>query len=266
MSKTITAIYVYPVKSLAGISLQEAVPEVRGLQYDRRWMLVDESGTFVSQREIPKMALLDTAITPEGIAVFPRQNPADRVLIPFEPTPDAPLLEVKVWDDYCEGQVVSADLNQWFSAQLEHALQLVYMPVATQRIADQRYAPAGHTVSYADGFPVLIIGESSLEALNRKLEQPVGMDRFRPNLVFSGGEAFEEDEWQDFSIGNQKFRGVKKCGRCIMTTIDQQTTEKSAEPLKTLAGFRKDGNRILFGQNLVWMGGEGGIRVGDLLV
>ncbi len=138
------------------------------------------------------------------------------------------------------------------------------MPDTTRRRADGRYAPKGQYVSFADGFSYLIIGQASLDDLNSRLAQPLPMNRFRPNLVFTGGEPFEEDNWSDFQIGSVPFRGVKPCGRCIITTADQETAQRAAEPLKTLATYRKRGNKILFGQDVVWTGeGEASIRVGD---
>jgi uncharacterized protein len=128
------------------------------------------------------------------------------------------------------------------------------MPDTTSRAVDRRYAPEGQMVSFADAYPFLVIGEASLADLNSRLEIPVPMNRFRPNLVFSGGTPFCEDGWRDFNIGDQPFRAVKPCARCIMTTIDQQTTTKNAEPLRTLASYRKQDNKVLFGQNVIWMG------------
>jgi len=268
MAKFLSEINVYPIKSLGGISVSEAVPERRGLQYDRRWMLVNSDGRFLSQREIPAMALLGTAIAPPYLQVFSKQNPSQSISIPLEiETEKHPKLMVEIWGDRCAARVVSEEINQWFSAHLAQDIRLVYMPDTTRRRTDGRYAPKGHTVSFADGFPFLIIGQASLDALNERLEQAVPMNRFRPNLVFSGGEAFEEDDWSHFTIENAPFQGVKPCARCIIITTDQDTAERAAEPIKTMATFRKKGNKILFGQNVVWLG-EGAplIRVGQEIV
>lgn len=263
----LSEIWIYPVKSLGGIALHEASPRRSGFQYDRRWMLVDENGRFVSQREIPQMALLGTAIEPPFLTVFWKHNPAEKCQISLSINPAKhPNINVEVWDDRFEAVVLPADLNRWFSEQLQRELRLVYMTEQTARLADDRYAPEGHTVSFADGFPYLIIGQATLDALNGRLPNPVPMDRFRPNMVFTGGEAFEEDAWSDFNIGQTAFRGVKPCARCIITTTDQRTGARNAEPLKTLATFRKVGNKIFFGQNAVWMGNKDSIlRVGDLI-
>lgn len=264
----LTHLFIYPIKSLGGISLQEAVVERRGLRYDRRWMLVDAEGRFVSQREIPEMALLRTAITSSFLEVFSKDKPDDRVQIPLEIQPEAlPKIMVEVWSDRCAARVMDDGINAWFSRVLKQAVRLVYMPDTTRRRADGRYAPPGQVVSFADGFPFLLIGEASLTDLNSRLAEPVPMDRFRPNLVFTGAEAFEEDQWLDFTIRNQPFRCVKPCARCVMITTDQETAARNAEPLKTLSTYRKKGNKVLFGQNVIWLGQEQAlIRVGDTII
>lgn len=254
--RILSEIRIYPVKSLGGISLAEAKVEIRGLQHDRRWMLVDETGRFVSQREIPAMVLLGTAIEPGHLVVFLKNNPAESIRIPLETSPEVqPALEVGIWGDRCEALVLPDATNEWFSDHLHQSLRLVHMPDSTRRWADGRYAPPGQYVSFADGFPILIIGQASLDDLNSRMEQPLPMERFRPNFVFTGGQAFEEDNWREFEISGQRFLGVKPCARCAIPTIDQQTGERGAEPLKTLNTFRKQDNKILFGQNVVWLGG-----------
>lgn len=265
---SLSEIYTYPVKSLGGIALSEAKIERRGLQYDRRWMIVDDTGRFVSQREIPRMALLGTAIEPPFLTVFWRNNPEEKVHIPLHPPAnELEKLQVQIWSDRCAARVLTDDINNWFSINLGQNLRLVYMPDTTRRRADGRYAPKGHHVSFADGFPFLIIGRASLDELNKRLAQALPMNRFRPNFVFAGSEPFEEDHWKNFTIGSQPFARVKPCARCIIPTTDQDTAERAAEPLKTLATFRKTGNKILFGQNLVWLGeGEQWVRVGDRIV
>lgn len=264
----ITAINIYPVKSLAGIPLSSAVVERRGLQYDRRWMLVNAQNRFLSQREYPAMALIGTAIEPPFLVLFDRNNPADRIAVPLEIKPAQHLeKQVDIWDDQCPAVPVSADADQWLSKKLGGDVQLVGMPDNSIRPADEKYAPEGQYVSFADGYPFLIISEATLGGLNSKLTTPVPMERFRPNIVFSGGTPHCEDELGAFLIGDQPFLGVKPCARCIMTTIDQQTAQPGAEPLRTLATYRQSGHKILFGQNVVWTGQEAGqtISVGDMI-
>lgn len=259
-------ILIYPVKSLAGISVDQSVVQIRGLQYDRRWMLTDEQGMFVSQREVPEMALLHTAIEPPFLRIFFKNNPAQQVLVPLE-YDAADKKRVQVWSQRCMARTSDRLIDEWFSDHLRHRLSLVHMPGTTRRATDGRYAPKGQYVSFADAFPFLVLGEASLGDLNSRLSEPVPMNRFRPNLVFSGGTPFAEDEWAQFEIGNAVFSGVKPCARCVMITIDQQTTARSAEPLKTLSGYRRSGNKVLFGQNAVCLNASDMpvIRKGDAI-
>ncbi len=251
----LSEIWIYPIKSLGGISLPQAMVQRRGLQYDRRWMLVDGDGQFVSQREIPAMALLRTAVEAPWLEVYAKNDPTQRVQIPLEwPAEEFKKVMVQVWSSRCAARLLPPAINEWFSDMLGKDLRLVYMPDTTRRAADGRYAPKGHHVSFADGFPFLIIGQETLNALNARLAEPLPMNRFRPNLVFTGGLAFAEDGWTDFSIGAHALKGVKRCARCIITTTDQETALRAAEPLKTLATFRRSGNKIYFGQNVIWLG------------
>ena len=251
----VSEIWIYPIKSLGGIALSEAVVQRRGLQYDRRWMLVDAAGKFVTQREISGMALLGTAVEAPWLTVFSKTDPTQRVRIPLElPLEGLEKVMVEVWSSRCAAQLMPVPINEWFSDVLGQALRLVQMPDTTRRAADGRYAPKAQYVSFADGFPFLIIGQASLDDLNGRLADPLPMNRFRPNLVFTGGTPFEEDQWTDFHIGDVPFKGVKRCARCVITTIDQETALRAREPLKTLATFRRVGNNIYFGQNVVWMG------------
>lgn len=251
MALTLSQIFIYPIKSLGGIALPKAQVEDRGLQYDRRWMLVDEQGQFMTQRAFAGMALLQVALGAEGLQVSHRSHKnLAPLFIPFEPAGLNPV-QVTVWEDSCLALEVSAEANAWFSRALGRSCRLVYMPDTSRRPVDPDYATPGAITSFSDGFPILLIGQASLEDLNSRLSEPVGMERFRPNLVFTGGQAFEEDDWNYFCIGEHAFQGVKPCRRCVMTTIDQQTAEKGKEPLQTLSTYRQKGNKILFGQNVL---------------
>ena len=261
---TLSEIWIYPVKSLGGISLQEAVAEARGLRYDRRWMITDKSGMFMSQREIPRMTGLGTAIDDTHLHIFLKNNPLEKVLVPLQHAPGTlPEQQVQIWDDTCTAWVLPDSIQQWLCRHLQAEVQLVYMPDTTHRQTDLKYTQPGEHVSFADGYPFLMIGQSTLDGLNERLETPVPMNRFRPNFVFAGGAPHLEDQLTDFRLGDLAFRCVKPCGRCIMTTTDQDTGERAAEPLKTLATYRKEGNKILFGQNVILRGGEGLVRVGN---
>ncbi|MCS7037293.1 MAG: MOSC domain-containing protein [Saprospiraceae bacterium] len=257
------AIYLYPIKSLGGIALSEARLEARGLQYDRRWMLVNAEGKFVSQREYPALTQLGTTLRQDNLVVFEKQNPQVHLQLSLTPPAHLPQTMVEVWSDRCQACLYGNDINEWFSDFLKANVRLAYMPDSIFRRADGRYAPPRTPVSFADGFPYLIIGQASLDDLNARLSQPVPMSRFRPNFVFSGGQPYEEDHWKRFCIGSAQFLAVKPCARCIVVTTDQDTGVRSAEPLRTLATYRQKGHRILFGQNAIWSGeGEAFVRVG----
>ncbi|HSI91070.1 MAG TPA: MOSC N-terminal beta barrel domain-containing protein, partial [Adhaeribacter sp.] len=191
---TLTQLYIYPIKSLGGIRVQEAVVEKRGLQYDRRWMLVDEKGHFLSQRQHAGMALLQVELKPEGLLVSHKDGQLNPLLVPYQANDEKSLL-VTIWNDVCFAFEVTPEANKWFTEALGMNCKLVYMPDHAMRPVDPEYGRPRDLVSFADAYPFLIIGEESLNDLNARLEQPVPMDRFRPNLVFSGGDAFDEDTW-----------------------------------------------------------------------
>jgi uncharacterized protein YcbX len=259
----VTDLLVYPIKSLGGMSVSAALVGDRGFEHDRRWMLIDESNRFVTQREFPEMALLKASIANEILSVRDSRDGAS-IQIPLS-SPSGSALQVNIWDDQCSALLVEGESTQWFSKRMGRPLRLVYMPDASHRLVDKDYANQGEITGFSDGFPILIIGQSSLDDLNCRLEKPVPMDRFRPNIVFSGGDAFEEDSFRVFRIGDVRLQAVKPCARCVLTTTDQETAQRSAEPLKTLAGFRKANNKIYFGQNLL-AESRGWIRVNDQLI
>ncbi|KAA5548280.1 MOSC domain-containing protein [Adhaeribacter rhizoryzae] len=262
----ISQINIYPIKSLGGISVEAATVEPRGLQHDRRWLLVDENGKFLTQRTFAEMALLQVSLVPDGLAVKHKTNNIAPLFIPFKPTTNN-ILEVQIWDDSCQAVEVSPAANKWFSATLGRFCRLVYMPDTTQRQADLDYAHPGDIVSFADSYPLLFIGESSLNDLNSRLPEAVPMNRFRPSVVFTGGLPFAEDTWAHFQIGNLSFRGVKPCARCVLTTIDQASAQKSPEPLRTLATYRTapGKNKVLFGQNVIPDNFYSQLKVGDYI-
>ena len=168
----------------------------------------------------------------------------------------------EVWEDRCRGQWVSIQADQWFSDMLQISCRLIYMPDTTHRRVDGRYASNKEIVSFADGYPLLLIGQASLDDLNQRLPSPVPMNRFRPNMVFTGGTPYQEDEFKQFKLAGISFFGVKRCARCVITTIDQDTIARSKEPLRTLNEYRKENNKIYFGQNLLFQG-TGLISIGD---
>lgn len=269
----ISEINTYPVKSLKGITLRESVVEKRGLQFDRRWMLTDRDGMFFTQREVPKMAAVTVGIGDSGLTVS--ADGFETMSIPSEP--DAGTRQnVTVWQSEVAGEVYDGIVSEWFSDVLARNCQLVLMPEKSHRHVSEMFDTGDDIVSFADGYPLLLIGEASLGDLNERIGRtheadegvrvPLPMNRFRPNVVVQGTEPFEEDRWAKIKIGEAVFRVVKPCARCVTTTVDQARGEfDGKEPLKTLASFRmaKDvfpttfeslglsPTSVLFGENLI---------------
>lgn len=245
----LTEINIYPVKSLSGISLKNSFVEDRGLKYDRRWMLVYENGMFFTQREHPQMALLQPVIEDSCLKIFHKHDKTKAVSIPPKPDSESEI-DVIVWDDKVIAQTYSEEIDKWFSDTLGFKCRLVCMPDSSERKVNPGYAK-NKIVSFADGYPLLIIGEESLTDLNKRMNVSLPMNRFRPNLVFSGGKPFDEDLWKYFQIEEVKFKVVKPCSRCVITTTDQNTAERGQEPLKTLATFRNQNGHVMFGMNVI---------------
>lgn len=248
----LSEIYIYPIKSLGGIRLEKANITTRGLENDRRFMLVDENRRFLSQREYAHLAIFQTEIESDYLKITDKKT-GQNLKVNLSPNSQSPALSVTIWDDETTAIEVSQEASEWFTQALGIPTRLVYMHEESQRKTDALYSLTGDEItSFSDGYPILIIGQSSLNDLNNRLENPVNINRFRPNFVFTDGEPFEEDAWHEFTVGDVRFFGVKPCSRCIMTTIDQETGEKKGkEPLLTLNKYRKAGNKILFGQNVL---------------
>jgi len=250
----LSGIAIYPVKSCAGISLDGVSLDRFGPAGDRRWLVVDERGRFVSQREQARMALIRIDLVPGGI----RLSLGDSNIQAKIPGPDAPELRVSIWEDSVRAQLADTSVGDWLSTQLGRPCRLVYMPDTCKRLVDGIYARDGETVSFADGFPLLLISRASLEDLNNRLDNPVPMDRFRPNLVVSGCDSFAEDGWRRIRIGDVEFDVAKPCSRCVIPSIDQATAQRDGDINRVLASYRRVNGQVMFGQNLLYQ------RVGTL--
>ncbi len=263
---TLSALHIYPVKGAAGISLESAEVDTFGLRYDRRWMWVREDGRFITQRSHRQLALIRTSLE-DGFLVLaaPGQGSLHLPLgVLDEPEPPGERLPVGIWVDEVRAVTASPEAHEWISAFLHEPIRMVYIPRDEVRATDPTYAE-GYRVGFADGYPFLLTTEASLDDLNGRLDEPVPMDRFRANLVVSGAEPWEEDGWGPLTVDGVPFLGVKPCGRCKVTTVNQETGEQGVEPLRTLAEFRRIDGRVVFGRNLVQRGG-GVIRVGGEVV
>ena len=256
---TLSGLYVYPIKSCAGISLRSAELSATGLRHDRRWMLVDETGEFMSQRAHPRMALISTSISDEHLTVGAPGMPDLEIPLRQE---DENLVDVSAWGDTNRGATVGEEADRWFREFLQFPCRLVRKPEDDPRLVDSLYAVSGDEVSFADGFAFLLISEASLEDLNGRLADPLPMNRFRPNFVVDACDPYAEDGWGRLRVGSVPFRVAEACPRCAVTTVDQRTGTRGKEPLRTLATYRKSEGEVFFGRNLIH-DALGTVRVGD---
>jgi uncharacterized protein YcbX len=254
----LTGITVYPIKSARGIPADSWELDEFGLQFDRRWMVVDQDGEFISQRDCPRLALVRPSVEDGALRIEAPGMP--RLELSLDPLPTV-TTRATVWESMCTATWLGQTPANWFSEFLGCGASLVHMPATTMRPANPVYAPAGTRVSFVDGYPLLLISEESLADLNRRLELPLPMNRFRPNLVVAGGQPYEEDTWASIRIGEMAMHVVKPCDRCVITTTDQVTAERGKEPLRTLAMYRNVDGKVFFGQNLVHQG-RGKLHVG----
>lgn len=259
----LSALFRYPIKSCRGIALNEAQVGRRGIAQDRAYLVVDEHDAFVTQRDHPRMALIDVAVSADALVVSaPGQH---RLTLPARR--DGEARRVTIWGDQVKALDQGPEAAAWFSAVMGFPAWLVGIADDAQRRLDPRFAvSADDETAFADGYPALVVTASALDALNDRLiaagSEGVKMNRFRPNLVISGAPPFAEDGWKRLRVGEMVFRLVKPCARCVMTTNDQDTAERGVEPLRTLATFRTINQKVIFGQNAI-PEAPGMLRVGD---
>jgi hypothetical protein len=263
---TLSALNIYPVKGLKGIALAEATATERGLEHDRRWMVTGPAGEMLTQRSHPKMATVWTELGDAALTLSaPDMSSIDVPLV----APPGPAIRAEVWGTPVDAVAASPDADAWLSEYMGLACRLLYMPESSRRLSSARFTE-GHErqVGFADGFAYLLAGEASLADLNVRLaakgHAALPMNRFRPNLVVSGSDAYAEDGWGEIQVGEAVLKGVKPCGRCQVTTTDQATGEvMGPEPLATLSTYRDNKEfGVLFGMNLVTLK-PGRVRVGD---
>ena len=244
---TVSDLSIYPVKSCAGITLTSTMVTNFGLDNDRRWMVVDENGTMLTQRKISEMCLIQVELSELGITLNKLSLESLFVHYPIEQKK----ITVKVWLDQCQAYDAGEDAAVWLSEALAIKCRLVYFPKDEFRQVDLDYANEGEKTAFSDGFPILLISQASLNDLNSRLKAPVSMQRFRPNIVVSGCSPFAEDNWKEIRIGDIVFRIVKPCSRCVIPNVNIKTGVRENEPIKTLSSYRKRDRKIYFGQNLI---------------
>jgi len=258
---TVKEIYIYPIKSLAGINCKQAFAEEMGFENDRRWMLINAENLHITQREHPILSQFYPQISDGKISItfkdLKHEFSANEHL-------DQPI-DTKVWEDKSEVVEVNKSTSKWFSEQLGFECKLVKIIKSGDRKHESSRLKETFNVSLADGYPYLLVGTKSLDFLNEKLEDKITILRFRPNIVISSEVPHEEDNFDTFKIGEVDFKNVKPCGRCIMVNNDPQKGIIKKEPLKTLSKYRKVDNSVFFGTNIVSLN-SGLIKVGDEIV
>ena len=237
MSSRIAGLFVYPLKSARGIALEEAEVTPRGLAHDREFMAIDEAGRFVSQREMPQLAGVSTALEPDGVRLAwnGRGGPRGELLLPFQGA--APSVQTSIWRSTCRGDLIES-ATAWISEVCGVPTRIVRF--AGERTVNPDYGRPEDRVMHADGYAVLVVNEGSRLALEREASVPVPLDRFRANVVVEGWSAWEEDHLADIASGSVRLRFVKPCGRCAIVSTDQHTGERGKEPLATLARLRRE--------------------------
>lgn len=257
----VAEINVYPIKSCGRIPRQSAAVRERGLEGDRRYMLVDAEGRFLTQRRYTQLALVQVDDDANGYRIDAPDRPTLR--LPRESAGGAEL-KVKIWRDTVDATAVGGEADEWFSSYLSQPVRVVYMAEHQHRAVPNEAAAFDDEVGFADAAPLLLTSTASLAALNERLAAPVTMRRFRPSVVVGGFEPFAEDSWRLIRIGEAELEIAWPCSRCIVTTIDPETgvPDPGGQPLRTLRDFRKTPAGVMFGQNVIPRR-LGTIRVGD---
>ena len=245
MAQTISALTIYPVKSFGGLPVRESVVTARGLSNDRLYKLVDETGKFVTQRQYASLATLKTSFDGDELQIA---QPDNKTLVIRRNSFTSETLATTVWRDTCQSILATDEINRWFSEFLNTPVRFVRLRDDCRRPTDPLFSSPGDEVSFADGFPILIVTTSSLATLPH-FSNPINIERFRANIVVTATEPFAEDIWHHIKIGDVEFELTKPCSRCVVTTINQETGEKpSAEPITTLSTLRRGGKGVYFGQ------------------
>lgn len=246
----IKELYTYPVKSLAGIRIDHAHLLNTGFEFDRRWMVTEPNGTFVTQRSCPQMSLVQTRL--ENNQLVLSTFGMEDIEVPSPDETDQ-RTSVEIWGDEVNAVIHENHINAWISDALGKECKLAYFPASETRACDTHVAQEGDSTLFADGFPLLLTNQASLDDLNHRLSQPVGMERFRPNIVIEGQVPFEEDHWRQIEINSVSLRFAQCCARCSVPTVNPDTgMMEGPEPIRTLSEYRtgSDGD-VYFGINMI---------------
>jgi uncharacterized protein len=255
MTLRVRNLFIYPLKSAAPLRVAEATVDALGLAGDRRWMAVDEDGNFLSQRRNTRLALIQATNLPDdGLFLSTGGRPSLRVAAPRDAGRER---HVVIWDDTVCALDAGDEAGAWMSHVLRSRARLVYCPPSRARVVDTKYASGVERVGFADGFPILVLGSSTVEEVNQRLhtqgKEPIGVERFRPNIVIEGGEPFAEDQWEHLDIdtaqGSIRIDLVKPCARCSIISVDPRTAVQGIEPMRTLSTYRRRGDKVYVAQN-----------------
>lgn len=255
---SISELTIYPIKSARGISLDSMQLQTMGPECDRRWMVIDKNNTFITQRKVSKMSLINVELTQQGIRLSTDGMASCSVTKPNS----GETFDSSVWGSDVQGLDCGDEVAIWLSDFLSKDCRLIYMPDDFNRAVNTDFASKQEQVGFADGFPLLITSQASLDDFNNKLDNKISMDRFRPNIVISGNQAYAEDQWQIIAIGDIEFSLVKPCSRCIMPSINPQTGVKEMAVNKALQTYRRRDRETFFGQNALY-NRFGSISIGD---
>lgn len=257
----LSSIYVYPIKACRGFSADRVTLDDYGIEGDRRFLIVDSEGIAITQRDFSALTFVEPRVKGETLSLAaPGMNK-----VQFDVSESHFSQKVQVWDDRCDAEDCGDEAAAWFSDYLKTPCRLVKMGRGFTRLIDRKYSSLDEHVSFADAYPALIISEASLADLNSRLDEKITMNRFRPNFVVDGCEAFAEDGWKKIQIGSMTFRAVKLCSRCAVPTINPETGESGKEPLRTLATYRTINGKVMFGQNIIHDQKSGSVRIGDTI-
>lgn len=260
MTIKVSQLFYYPVKSLKGQSIERVQLDAFGPKWDRRFMLVDDNGRFITQRQCPKMNQVGAQVHDNTllISVEGQQYTVNLNLIPSMDE----FRDVRVWDDTINARMIRSEINTRLSAFLKRTVNLCFMDDDTHRQVDLDFANVGDQTSFADGFPLLIVSEASIGFLSNKLGRDISVERFRPNIVLSGCDAFAEDEWKKITINQIEFDLVKPCSRCVIPTLDINSSEKQPDVMQVMLKYRKQGKNVMVGQNAIHSS-QGWLNLGD---